>query len=53
MVGVELGRVDRRLEVEAEVDMAKEGVQGPLLLLVAAGGSPGEIRLAVEKREAG
>ena len=47
MVHVELGRVDRGLQVVAEVDVAEEDVQRPLLLLVAAGRAPREVGLAV------
>ena len=36
VIGVELRRVDRRLQVEPEVDVAEEHVQRPLVLLVAA-----------------
>ena len=50
---MELGRVDRLLEVHPEIDVAEERVQRPLLLLVAAGRAPREVRLAVAKREAG
>src|SRR6188508_959729 len=38
MVGVELRRVDRRLQVEAAVDVAQERMQRPLLLLIPARG---------------
>ena len=51
VVHVELGRVDRLLQVQAESDVADEDVQRPLLLLVAAGRSPGEIGLAVAEGE--
>ena len=44
MVGVELRRVDRLLEVQAEIDVPEEHVQRPLLLLVSAGRSPCEVR---------
>ena len=53
MVGVELRGVDRLLEVEPEVDVPDEDVEAPLLLLVAAGSSPGEPRLTVAERETG
>ena len=52
VVGVELRRVDRLLQVQPSIDMAEEDVERPLLLLVAAGRSPGEPRLAVAEREA-
>ena len=51
MVGVELGRVDRLLEVQTEIDVTQEDVQRPLLLLVAAGRAPREIRRTVAERE--
>ena len=50
---MELWRVDRRLEVEPEVDVTDEGVQRPLLLLVAAGRAPREIRCTVAERKPG
>ena len=53
MVGVEVRRVDRLLQVLPQVDVTQEDVQRPLLLLVAAGRAPREVRLAVAKREAG
>ena len=40
VVGVELGRVDRLLEIHPEVDVADERVQRPLLLLIAARSAP-------------
>jgi len=46
VVGVELGGVDRGLEVEPEVDVVQERVQGPLVLLVAPGRAEREVRLA-------
>jgi len=52
MVGVELGRVDRRLQVQAEVDVAEKRVQRPLLLLVTAWRTPRQVRLTVSKRQA-
>src|SRR5688572_21844027 len=51
MVGVELRRVDRLLQIQPEVDVADERVVGPLLLLVAAWGPPGEVRGTVPQRE--
>ena len=51
MVGVELGRVDRLLQVHPEIDVAEERVQRPLLLLVAARSPPGEVGLAVAERQ--
>ena len=50
---MELGRVDRLLEVEPEIDVAEERVQRPLLLLVAARRAPREVRLAVTERQPG
>src|SRR4051794_13441580 len=45
-LGVVVRRVDRRLQVEAEVDVSEEGVERPLILLVAAGRAGREVRLA-------
>src|SRR5262249_4213492 len=53
MPGVELRRVDRLLEVETAVDVPQENVQRPLLLLVAAGRSVREPRLAAAENETG
>ena len=53
VIGVELGRVDRLLQVQPAIDMAQEDVKAPLLLLVATGGAPGEPGLPLAKREAG
>src|ERR1700751_2140330 len=39
VAGVEGGRVDRLLQVHAEVHVVEEERQGPLVLLVAAGGA--------------
>src|SRR5262249_49544550 len=52
VVGVPVGRVDRLLKVEALIDRAQEDVEGPLLLLVAAGRPVGEPRLALAQDEA-
>src|SRR6185437_2422636 len=46
-LGVVLRRVDRRLEVEAVVDVGEKCLQRPLILLVAAGRTDREVRLAV------
>src|SRR5688572_17442975 len=43
VIGMELRRVDGRLEIQAQVDVPDERVQRPLLLLVATGGPPGEV----------
>src|SRR4051812_32223350 len=40
-------RVDRFLQIHLRVDMAQEELRDPLVLLVAAGRTPSEIRLAV------
>src|SRR5882757_3621926 len=53
MLGVPGRRVDRLLQVHAGVDVAQEELRGPLVLLVAAGRPPGQIRLAVAQRHAG
>jgi hypothetical protein len=50
VVRMELGSVDRRLQVQAEVDVAEECMQRPLLLLVAARRAPGEVGAAVSQR---
>src|SRR5262245_59213899 len=42
-------RVDRGLEIEAEVDVAEESVERPLILLVAARGACREVRLAFSR----
>ena len=47
MLGVPGRRVDRLLQVHAGMDVAQEELRDPLVLLVAAGRAPGEIRLAV------
>src|SRR5438477_13008566 len=46
-------RVDRLLHVHAAMHVAQKKLRGPLILLVAAGRSPDEIRLAVAQRERG
>ena len=45
-LGVMARRVDRGLEVEPVMDVGEEGVQRPLVLLVAAGCADRETRLA-------
>src|SRR5882724_13552954 len=47
MFGVPRRRVDRFLQVQIGVDMPQEELRGPLILLVAAGRTPGHVRLAV------
>src|SRR5712691_2791105 len=47
VIGVELRRVDCLLQVAGAVEVAEKDMDGPLLLLISAGGSPGEPRLAV------
>ena len=44
---MEVGRVDRLLQVEAEVHVRQEEVQGPLVLLVPAWGAEGQVRLTL------
>src|SRR4029079_6397001 len=51
VVGVERRRVDRRLEVVAEDDVTEEGVQRPLVLLVAAWSPDRQRRLPVAQRD--
>src|SRR5215831_13468316 len=53
MLGMPSGRVDRLLQIHPGMDVPHEQLSGPLILLVAAGRTPGEIRLAVTKRERG
>ena len=53
MLGVEVGRVDRLLQVHAAIEVPDEDVQRRLLLLIAAGCSVHEPRLAASQREAG
>ena len=50
---MERRRVDRRLQVEAEVDVVEEEQQRPLVLLVAARRAEGEIRVAAPEGERG
>jgi len=49
---MEFGSVDRLLEVHPEIDVSDERMEHPLLLLVAAWRSPGEVRLAVAEGQA-
>ena len=51
MLGVPGWRVDRLLQVHAGVNVAQEELRDPLVLLIAAGRAPGEIRLAVAQGE--
>ena len=53
MLGVPGRRVDRFLQVHARMHVAQEELRDPLILLVAAGRAPGEIRLAVAQRQVG
>src|SRR4051812_3062028 len=50
MLGVPRRRVDRLLQVHAGMDVAQEELRVPLVLLVAAGRTPGHVRLAVAQR---
>jgi len=47
MLGVPGRRIDRFLQVHPGVDVAQEELGDPLVLLIATGRAPGEIRLAV------
>ena len=47
MVGVELRRVDRLLEVQAAVEVAEKDMERPLFLLVASRRAPRQPRLPV------
>ena len=51
VVGVEVGRVDRRLQIEPAVDVLQERVQRPLVLVVAARRAEREIGIAAPERE--
>src|SRR6187401_3080469 len=51
MLGVPGRRVDRFLKIHACVDVAQEELRNPLILLVSAGGAPGEVSVAVAQRE--
>ena len=51
MLCVEVGRVDRLLQVHPAVDVTQEHVQRPLLLLVASGRAVREPRLAAAQNE--
>src|SRR5690242_2108048 len=53
MLGVPGRRVDRLLHVHAAMHVAQKELRGPLILLVAAGRTPGEIGLAVAQRQRG
>src|ERR1051325_2761974 len=50
MLGMPGRRVDRLLEIHPGVDVAQKELRDPLVLLVAAGRAPGEIRVAVAQR---
>src|SRR4051812_18485482 len=47
MLGVPGRRIDRFLQVHPRVDVAQEKLGDPLVLLIAAGRAPGQIRLAI------
>src|SRR5262249_4648055 len=51
VLGVPGRRIDRLLQVHAAIDVAQEELRGPLVLLVATGRAPGEIRLTVAQRD--
>ena len=51
MLRVPCRRVDRFLQVHLAMNVPKEELRGPLVLLVAAGRAPGEIGFAVAQRE--
>src|SRR6266508_6301727 len=51
VIRVVLGCLDRRLQVHRAHDVVEEGVQGPLILLVAAGRAERDLRLAVTEDE--
>src|SRR5438477_1457676 len=51
MVRVEVRRVDRLLQVQPAIDVLEEDVQGPLVLVVAAGRAEGEVGVAAAKGE--
>src|SRR5262249_27024049 len=53
VLGVPGRRIDRLLKIESPMDMAQEELRRPLVLLVAAGRAPREIRLAVTQRQGG
>src|SRR5215471_16945755 len=50
MLGMPGRRVDRLLQIEPGVDVAQEELRDPLILLVAAGRTPGQVRFAVTQR---
>ena len=47
MLGVPGRRIDRFLQIHAGMDVAQEELRDPLVLLVAAGRTPGEVGVAV------
>src|SRR5262249_1733869 len=53
MLGVPGRGIDRLLQIHAGMDVAHEQLRRPLILLIAAGRAPGEIRLPVTQRERG
>src|SRR5215217_6900058 len=50
MLGMPSRRVDRLLQVHSGMHMAQEELRSPLVLLIAARRTPGEIRLAIAQR---
>src|SRR5439155_23693771 len=53
VIGVELGCVNRLLQVQPASDVTEKDVEGPLFLAVAARRAPGEPGLAVAQGETG
>src|SRR3984957_14345074 len=53
MLGMPRRRVDRLLQVQFGVNVPQKELRGPLILLVAAGRSPRQIRLATAPRPGG
>ena len=51
MFGVPGWRVDRFLQIHPAVDMAQEHLRDPLILTIAAGRAPAQIRLAIAQRQ--
>src|SRR5262245_14758102 len=53
MLGVPSRRIDGLLQVHAAMDVAHEELRDPLVLLIATGRAPGEIRLTIAQRHRG